>query len=836
MKHFLLLFVLLFTLTFVTAQQPKKLNASEIYESIKKVKFLGSVLYLAAHPDDENTRLISYFSNHVKARTAYLSLTRGDGGQNLVGPELREALGLIRTQELLAARKIDGGEQFFTRANDFGYSKHPDETLEIWNKDEVLKDVVSIIRKFKPDVIINRFDHKSAGKTHGHHTSSAMLSLEAFDLINNKNYKSHGLYDTWQAKRLFFNTHWWFYGSKEKFEKVDKSNMVSFDIGIYFPSSGLSNTEIASKSRSQHQSQGFGSIGSRGFQMEYIDFIKGEATNNNDVFNGIDTTWNRVKNGKQIDELLQKILKNYDFNKPSASVNALLNVYQKIQKLEDNHWKEIKAKEIKNIITACLGLYIEVIAKTENTTANSKVEITMEAINRSNINVSILNITNPYTASIFSDKVPLKNNEPFKLTKDINISSEDNFTTPYWLDKKGSLGMYHVENLGLIGNPETPKTTTIRFDLLINKASISLYRNVIYKYRDPVKGEIYQPFEILPLVTSSIEDKVIIFSDANSKKITVKVKSNTSDFIGKVILEIPNNWQVQPKEIAIEINKKGGEKIVEFTVFPPKNQSEGNLSSVVISNGKTYRKEAITIAYNHIPKQSILMPSTAKVVRLNIAKKGQTIAYIQGAGDKVPTSLRQIGYSVIELNEEDITYEKLQNFDAVIMGIRAYNVNKRTKFYQKELHKYVKNGGTLIAQYNTSHRVKVDQISPYHLKLSRDRVVDENAKVTLINTDNEILNYPNKITENDFENWVQERGLYFPNEWSDEFTPLLSMHDKGETAKKGSLLVAKYGKGHFIYTGLSFFRELPAGVPGAYKLFANMISVGKNNVDNKIKN
>ncbi|MBT8272842.1 MAG: PIG-L family deacetylase, partial [Bacteroidia bacterium] len=252
-KPILFSFLLGFSFLLSFAQQPKRLNASEIHDAVQKLNFLGSVLYVAAHPDDENTRLISYMSNHVKARTAYLSMTRGDGGQNLIGPEIRELLGVIRTQELLAARRIDGGEQLFTRANDFGYSKHPDETLEIWDKDQVLSDVVWAIRKFKPDVIVNRFKHDTPGTNHGHHTSSAMLSLEAFDLVNDPSVYPDQLahVDTWQPKRLFFNTSWWFYGSQENFEKADKSNMLNIDIGVYYPSKGLSNNEIASLASSQ---------------------------------------------------------------------------------------------------------------------------------------------------------------------------------------------------------------------------------------------------------------------------------------------------------------------------------------------------------------------------------------------------------------------------------------------------------------------------------------------------------------------------------------------------------------------------------------------------------
>ncbi|MFT5848917.1 PIG-L family deacetylase, partial [Psychroserpens sp.] len=390
----LLLFAL-FSISLITAQQPKKPTSSEIHESIKKLNFLGSVLYVAAHPDDENTRLISYMSNDVKARTAYLSLTRGDGGQNLVGPEIRELLGVIRTQELLAARGTDGGEQLFTRANDFGYSKHPDETLAIWNKKEVLSDVVLAIRQFQPDVIINRFNHRTPGTTHGHHTSSAMLSVEAFDLVGDKNAYPKQLSRTniWQPQRLFFNTSWWFYGSRENFEKADKSNLLAVDTGVYFPSSGLSNPEIAALSRSQHKSQGFGSTGSRGSQIEYIEIIKGDLpTDKTNIFEGIDTSWNRVEGGKAIGDILYAVEKNYDFKNPSASIPELMRAYLAIQNLENTHWKNIKTNEVKNIIAACAGLYLEVTANSNHATAGAVIDLNLEVINRSNSKIVLSSI------------------------------------------------------------------------------------------------------------------------------------------------------------------------------------------------------------------------------------------------------------------------------------------------------------------------------------------------------------------------------------------------------------------------------------------------------------
>ena len=838
MKNFYLsLFVSIVCIAFSFSQSPKKLTSGEIYEGIEKLNVLGSVLYLAAHPDDENTRLISYLSNDVKARTAYLSLTRGDGGQNLIGPELRELLGVIRTEELLAARKVDGGEQFFTRANDFGYSKNPDETLEIWDKDAVLNDVVALIRKFKPDVIINRFNHRTPGTTHGHHTSSALLSVEAFDLASNKNYKTTLKNDaTWQPKRLFFNTSWWFYGSEENFNKADKTNMLSLDVGSFYKNKGLSNGEIAALSRSQHQSQGFGTTGSRGSETEYLEFLKGDYPVNKTIFDGIDITWNRVEGGNEIGEILANFKNEFNFNNPSASIPNLVKAYVLIEKLKDEYWKSIKSAEIKQLITACTGLYLEAVADNSSTTKNTTNTITIEAINRSNFPVTLNSIViNP--SNVKNEKqVNLTFNKEYNTTLSVQIPSNISTTAPYWLTKKGTLGMYSVENSSLIGLPETPRAIFAIFNLTFDNVEIPITKEVIYKNNDAVKGEVYKPFEILPEVSASFKEKVFIFANETSQLIDVKVKGAKNNLEGNISLCVPENWNVSPQKLTFKLEQKGEEQTFQFTVTPPINQSEGEISPIVEIGSETYTNELVEIDYNHIPFQSIIMPSEAKVVRLNIEKKGQIVGYIQGAGDAVPTSLRQIGYTVVELKDEDITSEKIKNFDAIILGIRAYNTNERAKFYQKTLHKYVENGGTLIAQYNTNRRLLVDEVAPYPLKLSRDRVTDENSVVKIINPTHKLLNYPNKITNSDFDGWVQERGLYFPNEWDAHFETLLSMNDKNEKESKGSLLVAKYGKGTYIYTGLSFFRELPAGVSGAYKLFANMVSVGDNSTVKPLKN
>lgn len=825
-------------LTTLSAQQPKKLNSSEIYEAIQKLNVLGSVLYIAAHPDDENTRLISYMSNQVKARTAYLSLTRGDGGQNLIGPEIRELLGVIRTQELLAARRVDGGKQRFSRANDFGYSKHPDETLAIWNKDEVLSDVVWTIRNFKPDVIINRFDHRSPGTTHGHHTSSAMLSMEAFDLANDASkYASQlQLTDTWQPKRIFFNTSWWFYGSQEKFEEADKSNMLNFDIGVFYPSKGLSNNEVAAIASSQHLCQGFGRLSQRGTQEEYIEFLKGEPLNgSNNIFEGIDTSWSRVKGGKAVGEILYKVEQNFNFRNPATHLPQLLEAYKLLQNIEDKHWKSVKTKELKTIIEACAGLYLEASANVPYTAPSTTVSLNIEALNRSNATIDLVSYKLSTLNSGTSKNMKMQNNQRLNFDEGITIPNNASYTTPYWLNKKSTLGMYHVDNQDLIGRPETPRAVFVDFNLNIEGTPITFTKPVIYRYSEPDKGELYRPFEIIPEVSASISDKVFIFDNDQQKEIEVTVKAGRDAIEGYVQMAYPNDWSVFPQKQKIEIVNKGDVQKVVFTVIPPKNQSEGLITPMVNINGNFYTDELIEIDYSHIPFQTVLMPSESKIVRLDIEKRGNNIGYIEGAGDVVPESLRQIGYNVTIIKPEQISAENLVNFDAVVVGIRAYNILDELKFKQKFLLDYVKEGGNLIVQYNTNRRLKVDDLAPYHLQLSRDRVTDENASVTILNPNHSLLNFPNKITTQDFEGWVQERGLYFPNEWSEEFTPLLSMNDKGESSKEGSLLFAKYGKGNYIYTGLSFFREFPAGVSGAYRLFANLLSAGKEET-NKLKN
>ncbi|MCH4823293.1 PIG-L family deacetylase [Gramella lutea] len=822
--------LLLLNFSFSQAQAPEKWSSLEIYNNIKKLNFLGSVLYIAAHPDDENTRLISYFSNEKNARTAYLSLTRGDGGQNLIGPELREQLGLIRTQELLAARKVDGGEQFFTRANDFGYSKAPSETLEIWNKDEVLSDVVWIIRKFRPDVIINRFDHRTPGSTHGHHTSSAILSVEAFDLAGSKQAYEDQLkfVKPYQPKRLFFNTSPWFYGGDETFREADKSNFVSFDTGTYFPLRGKSNTEIASISRSQHRSQGFGSTGTRGEQFEYLELLKGDLpSKDSDIFDGIDTSWNRVENADEIGKILAEVEEKFSFEDPSKSLPQLLKAYNLIQNLEDGHWKEVKTEQIKNIIYACSGLYLEAVAEKPAITPSEELQVSLEAINRSDKKILLKRVELTPNNSVLEPGINLTNNKNWSSEMTFRIPAAANFTTPYWLEEEGSMGMYTVKDQKLRGLAETPLNTKASFIVEFNGTSITFEKPVVYKYNDNVFGETYKNFEIVPPVDLKFEEDVLIFNNTEAKEITIQVTSKRPDIVGELNLKAGKDWKIEPIKTEFSITQSGGTENLKFKITPPEGQSESRLNPEATIAGKVYNQSLIEINYEHIPDQNLVKTASLKLVKLDISKKGEQIAYIEGAGDVVPESLEQIGYTVTKITPSEISVSALEKFDAVVLGIRAFNILDDLKFKQDQLHKYVKNGGTMIVQYNTNRGLVVDNLSPFALNLSRDRVTNENAEVTFLAPEHPVLNTPNKLSKADFENWVQERGLYFPGSWDENFTPVLSMHDKGETPKQGSLLVAKYGEGYYIYTGISFFRQFPEAVPGAFRLFANLISIGK---------
>lgn len=810
-----------------SAQGTRQPGSSEIRLRIKKLNFLGAVLYVAAHPDDENTRAIAYLVNDQLAATAYLSMTRGDGGQNLLGPEIRDLLGLIRTQELLSARRIDGGQQFFTRANDFGFSKSAVETFEIWNKEEILSDVVRIIRQFQPDVILTRFPpDERAG--HGHHTASAILAQEAFDLTSDPAYHPEQTkeFGTWQTKRLLLNTgRWWNQTITE-----NTPGVISMNLGTYDPLLGKSNSEIAALSRSQHKSQGFGASSRRGDALDFFEYVKGEKAIKN-IFEGVDTSWSRLKGAEEIQALVGQVGKEFNDEIPAASIPLLLSVRNEISRLSPSVWKERKLLEVNQIIKDCLGLFVEVSANTFWTAPGQEVVASIEIINRSTVPVKLEGIRAPLLSYDTSASLDLKDNSPATFKSARKLSDNVTYSDPYWLRSPHTPGLFSVSDSKLIGKPENDPAVSYTFEFNLLGQKFSLTAPLVYKWTDPVKGELYRPFEIVPPVFVNLARPVYLFKDQTPAEVAVLLKAAVvTDLRGNLKLELPAGWKSDPEEFTFHLGKWGEEQKFVFRVLPGKEEIMSTIKAFVEMGGKRFDFSLQTIQYDHIPIQTVLPKASSKALRLNLKKEGRVIAYIGGAGDDVPASLRNMGYEVWEMKNEEVTATNLKKVDAVVLGIRALNTNERIRYVMPDLLRFVFEGGTMVVQYNNNSDLQIDpdKFAPYPITLSRDRVTEENSEMQILIPDHPALNKPNKITAKDFDGWVQERGLYFPSGWDSHYEALLSSHDKGEPAHNGGLLVAEYGAGHYVYTGLSFFRELPEGVPGAYKLFANLVSLEKN--------
>tara|TARA_B100000945_G_scaffold89139_1_gene69414 strand:- start:2036 stop:4513 length:2478 start_codon:yes stop_codon:yes gene_type:complete len=796
-------------------------SSSSIISKLEKLNTLGKVLYVAAHPDDENTRLITYLSNEKKYQTAYLSLTRGDGGQNLIGKDLKENLGLIRTQELLEARKIDGGIQFFTSAIDFGYSKNSKESLEFWNEDQILYELVWIIRKFKPDVIITRFNEVS-GITHGHHTASSILTNKAFRISGNPDIFQDQLeiLETWKAKRIFWNTSTRFFD----LSKYSDDEILKIDVGLYNNILGKSYNEISSESRSMHKSQGFGSLKRRGSEKELFILTQGDKYDDN-LMDGVDVTWNRFGENNEIIEYINNLVGEYDPKKPYKTVNKLSILYEKVSKIKDEGWKEIKLNEIKNLIKACLGLFFESLSDVSISPTGENIKVNFDAINRSPININLKKV------SVFDEdfliEKDLINNEFFRLEKTIKIPESENFTEKYWLMNKPNFGNYDVKDQELIGNPDNNFPVETNFIFTLNNIEISYTIPLLNKKNSPTKGDDYKIFNIgLPIYLNPKRYNELVVN-SNSQTIEVEVISGKENLDATIYLDVPENIKYEPKYFDLSFKDINEKKIIKFNLtLPEKDSFKEKIIVKANYNDEYYERGIKEINYDHIIQQVRFPLSEIKIIKFNIKTKGKNVAYFMGSGDNIPSFLSLIGYKIDLLTLDQLSTDILSNYDALIIGIRAYNVNKKLIEKTKEIHDYVKNGGNVLVQYNTSRGIDVKDFAPYSFNISRNRTSQENSKVDIINKNHIALNYPNKILLEDFDNWVQERGLYFPINWSDDYETLISSNDSGEKPNHGGILISKIGKGHYVYTSYSWFRQLPSGVSGAYKLFVNLISLG----------
>ena len=801
---------------------PAPMNAAEIRLGLEKLNVLGRVLYVAAHPDDENTNLMALFSNGSLYDTAYLSVTRGDGGQNLIGPELGERLGFIRTHELLAARKIDRARQFFTRAVDFGFSKSAPETLKIWDREKILADVVWAIRKWQPDVIITRFSPED-DKTHGHHTSSAILAREAFTAAADpKRFPEQLAYfGTWKPTRIVWNTSPFFFQNRNI--PFDPNGLAVLEAGGFNPLLGKSFTEIAAAALSMHKSQGVGSPPRRGARKEYFKLLEG-APMKETLFEGVDTTWARVPKSDTAAEKVKQLLATFSPADPAASVPKLLELRKELTTDPKNEWFVTKAAEVDALIVACSAVYIESSTPNAVVSPGQTLPIKLEAINRSKVPVQLIEARAPVSGEQLRLDVPLPQDQ--LVAKDLSpvVPKEGETTQPYWLRKPPALGTFTVADQKLIGLAENPPPFPIEVLLRIGDQDLRFQVDTKHRTVDRVIGEVRQDLVVAPPVFANLQNNVFVFADDRPKTVQVRVAASTGPARGQLRLDAPKGWKIEPASVPIELKSADAESFATFTIQSPSGKGEGALRAIVNVDGRDYSFARERISYQHIGDHTLMPPAEAKIVRADIKRKGELIGYIPGAGDDIPQSLQQIGYTVKILDGADVTAENLKRFDAVVLGIRAYNTQDRIAAWQAELLAYVKAGGVVVVQYNTSD-LKTKEIGPASLELSRERVTDENAEIRILAPQHPVLNTPNKISADDFKGWVQERGLYFPTKWDPSWTPILSCNDPGEKPLDGGLLVANSGSGYFIYTGYAFFRQLPAGVPGAYRLFANMVSL-----------
>jgi LmbE family N-acetylglucosaminyl deacetylase len=808
-------------------------DAAELQILLDRLQVVGSVLYVAAHPDDENTAVLAALAKGRKLRTAYLSLTRGGGGQNLIGPELDDALAAIRTQELLAARRVDGAEQLFTRAVDFGYSKTPEETLRFWGREEILADVVRAIRNFQPDVILTRFPTDGRGG-HGHHTASAILAVEAFSAAADPSrfpeQLGQGRLRPWQAKRILFN----FFRFQDG--AAAPANTVPFDVGAYDPLLGRSYAELAAEGRSQHRSQGFGVIAPRGSRVEYFEHLAGSPAKV-DLLEGVDLTWNRIPGGARVGELLAQARAAYQPERPTAALAALLEAKAALAALPAEPLTTHKGTELLEAIRCTAGIWAEAISERPAAGPGEPVPVTLGFVVRSSVPVHLDAVDLEGDGGSHPAKL-LAANQPWKESLSLAIPAGATPTNPSWAT--GSRAFLHgLGPAGFENFPEDPPAFSARFRGRILDQPFELRLPVLHRYRDPVLGERYQPFVVQPPVLVQGPTLAQIFPDTGQREIQLEVTPTRAAANGKLKLQVPAGWRVEPSDWPFNFTEANTTHRLSVKIQPPQKAAQGELAVFLEMDGQTqpaFGKQ--TIAYPHIPTQALFPPARLRLVRADIRVKAQRIGYVMGAGDDIPQALRLLGCEVEMLTDEALAARDLGAFDAVVVGIRAFNTRPALARAKDRLLDYVAKGGTEIVLYQvngafpgTNAGLATDSFGPAPFKIGRERVTDEASPVRFLAPGHPVLAWPNAIGPADFDGWVQERGLYFAASWDAKYTAVLSMSDPGEKPLDGGLLVASHGKGQFVFTGLAFFRQLPEGIPGAYRLFANILSLGSKQMN-----
>ena len=861
---------LVITIIFPFIGQPAAAQVRPIYDrgtaglvqSLKRLQTVASVMHTGAHPDDEDSGLLAYLARKENARTAYLSLTRGDGGQNVIGEELFESLGVIRTEELLQARRLDGGSQFFTRVMDYGFSKTRAEAALIWGEREVLADMVRAIRIFRPLVIISRFSGTPADG-HGQHQMAGYLSPIAFKAAADPNEFPEQIREglrPWQAKKFYFGQG---FG-----QNPNNTPSVILNTGEYDFLLGRSYFEIAMEGRSQHKSQEMGLLELRGRQTSGLRMAEsnvGTSNNETSVFDGIDISISAIAGltnnseepfAARLDELeatAKAALENFDPLKPERIVPILAKGYEQAHSAEwstrnpdSKAMLREKQREFANAIQLAAGVVVDALSDVEtiNPGGSTNVAVRIFAPEGSSINVDSVKLSVPEKWDAQSIAQPPaapqtgfrpRNEIPFAASFfRLNVPGTAPFTQPYWLEHPRRKFTFDWDKAGTAMTfPFAEALVTAEAVIDIAGAKVTIDREVQYRFADDIRGELRREINVVPALSPDVDSDLLIApisTTAVSHKLVMKITNHSpGKASGSAHFNAPPNWNITPKQADFVLEHSGDSTALTFEVTIPANAAAGtyDLNAVAEMNGISYDQSIREIAYPHIQTHRIYSPAkvTARVLPLSVA--AVRVGYIVGSGDKVPEAIRRLGLPVTFLDEKMLSTGDLSQFDTIVVGIRASQVRPDFVGNNTRLLNFVKEGGTLIVQYQQQEYVRFG-LQPFPARMDRNvRVTDETADVRILDPANPIFNFPNKIGADDWKNWVQERNLYSFSQYGPEYKPLLATHDPGEDDVLGGMLYAQIGKGHYVYTSYSWFRQLPVGTPGAYRIFANMLSLPK---------
>lgn len=838
-------------------------DAIAVAEAIERLPVVGTVLLTGAHPDDENNALLAYLARGLHLRTAYLSATRGDGGQNLLGTEQYEALGILRTEELLAARNRDGAVQYFAQAYDFGFSKRADETLEKWDRDAVLSDYVRTIRRIRPDVIISRFTGTPADG-HGHHQASGILTKEAYrvaaDASRFPEQEAEGL-KPWLADRLVINRG----GGAGRGAPAEG---FTVQLGGFTPLYGEQLGDLGMEARSNHRSQGMG--GARrvaSYSTSFVQVDHAGAVAPKDLFDGIDLSlgrFNKLAGGNalvgatvsDLDKLIQQVKSSLSPYEPEKALPSLIQGLALVRKLRQqfalpNISAEAKdqavfllgekEEDFERAINLAGGVVFTAYADAGEIVPGGTFHVTVSGAVRSRaaMQPGVPQLHAPRGWAIKQTNQPAGNsNGRIEAAFEVTVPTDAPVSQPYWLILPRRKEVFNVAPSPWMGDAVDPALLTVRVPLTLTdgqtQTSAEGRRDVVYGYTDRIYGEREQPLAVVPALGVWLEPGVSVFPAGTrvTRQVRVRVRSNLSTpQTATVTLQLPVGWMSQPAESPAKFSKLGEELSFRFEVSAPATPLAGvsetsPVTALAESAGKKFTSGYTVISYPHVSTRYWFQPAVGKLLRLNAKlAAGLKVGYIMGSGDDVATGLQQLGLNVTQLGPDDVAYGNLKQYNVIVTGIRAFEVRNDLATSFPRLDEYVKDGGYLIVQYSRPGGLAMPW-APYPLSMGDGpRVSVEESPVELLVPGHPLFNVPNKITSDDFKGWVQERGTYFMETWDPKFTPLLSSNDPGEPPQKGGMLVANYGKGMYAYTGYVWFRQLPAGNAGAYRIVANLLSM-----------